>query len=125
MVLAANPRIGSRRSAGRLPGFVAAYTEDTLWSLAAFPGFGLLLPGSSAGREALLATSFSIAIEVSRLCHAPWIDSIHRTAPGSLILRYDSVRSDRACYAVGIGLGVVIDIIGKGRTHPGGAIREA
>ena len=41
--------------------------------------------------------------------HAPWIDSIRRTTPGGLVLGFDFVWSDLACYAVGVGLGILIE----------------
>ena len=115
---------GSRRFGTLLPGVVAAYAGDTLWALAAFLGIGLFLPRTSTVRVALLALSFSMLIEVSQLYHAPWIDSIRRTTLGGLILGYDFVWSDLACYAVGVGLGVVVETIGKARTRPGGGIRQ-
>lgn len=103
--------IGSRRFASRLPGFLADYAGDTLWALAAFLGFGLVLPRASTWRVALLAISFSVVIEVSQLYHAPWIDSIRRTTLGGLILGYGFVWSDLACYAVGVGLGILIELM--------------
>jgi Protein of unknown function (DUF2809) len=103
--------LGSRRYAHALPGFVAAYAGDTLWALAAFLGFGLVLPRASTLRVALLAMSFSVAIELSQLYHAPWIDSIRHTTLGGLILGFDFVWSDLVCYAVGVGLGVLIEQI--------------
>jgi hypothetical protein len=101
--------LGSRRFGSRLPGVVAAYAGDTLWALAAFLGFGLLLPGLSTGRVALLAMAFSALVEAGQLYHAPWIDSIRRTWLGGLILGYDFVWSDLACYAAGIVLGALIE----------------
>jgi hypothetical protein len=111
IALAACLGVGSRRFASLLPGLVAAYAGDTLWALAAFLGFGLLRPRSSTWRIALLALGFSVVIEVSQLYHAPWIDSIRRTTLGGLALGYGFVWSDLACYAVGVGLGVVIEMI--------------
>jgi hypothetical protein len=111
--------IGSRRFAGHLPGFVAAYAGDTLWALAAFLGIGLLLPTASTGRVALLALAFSVLIEVSQLYHAPWIDSIRRTTLGGLVLGFDFVRSDLACYAVGVGLGILIERTIRRHRPPG------
>jgi hypothetical protein len=101
--------LGSRRYAAHLPGFVSAYAGDTLWALAAFLGLGLLLPRAPTRRVAILAMSLSVAVEVNQLYHAPWIDSIRRTTLGGLILGYDFVWSDLACYAVGVGLGVLIE----------------
>ncbi len=103
--------LGSRRYAGYLPGFVAAYAGDTLWATAAFLGFGLLLPRASTWRVALLAMSLSVLVEVGQMYHAPWIDSIRRTRLGGLILGYDFVWSDLACYAVGVGLSILIELV--------------
>ena len=103
--------IGSRRFADTLPGFLAAYARDMLWALAAFLGFGLLLPTASTWRVALLALSFSLVIEVSQLYHAPWLDSIRSTTVGGLVLGYGFVWSDLACYAVGVGLGVALECL--------------
>jgi len=101
--------IGSRRYAHELPGF-AAYAGDTLWALVAFLGIGLLLPKASTWRIAFLAMSFSVIIEVSQLYHASWIDSIRQTTKGGLILGFGFLWSDLACYAVGVGMGVMTEV---------------
>jgi hypothetical protein len=110
--------LGSRRYAGALPVLVSAYAGDTLWATAAFLGIGLLLPGASTRRVAALAMSFSVAIEVGQLYKAPWIDSIRRTTLGGLILGYDFVRSDLACYAVGVALGVAVEMACQSYRRP-------
>jgi len=103
--------IGSRRYADALPGFIASYAGDSLWAVAAFLGIGLLLPRASTVRVALLAMALSVAVELSQLYHAPWIDSIRETTLGGLILGFGFVWSDLACYAAGIGLGVCLEIL--------------
>ena len=103
--------IGSRRYAAVLPGFVAAYAGDTLWALAAFLGFGVLLPRASTRKVALLAMAFSVAVELSQLYHAPWIDAIRGTTVGGLILGFGFLWSDLACYALGVGIGVLIEVV--------------
>jgi hypothetical protein len=102
--------IGSRRYAPFLPTFMAAYAGDTLWALVAFLAIALVLPGASTLLTGCLAMSFSVAIELSQLYHAPWIDHIRQTTLGALILGFGFLWSDLACYAVGVGLGVMIDI---------------
>ena len=82
------------------------YFGDTLWALAAFLGIGLILTRQSTRTVAFLAMAFSIAIELSQLYHAPWIDSIRQTTLGGLILGFGFLWSDLACYAAGVGLGV-------------------
>jgi hypothetical protein len=103
--------IGSRRYAHALPGLVATYAGDTLWALAAFAGIGLLLPRSSTRTIALLAMAVSVAVELSQLYHAPWIDSIRQTTLGGLILGFGFLWSDLACYAAGVGLGVCAEAV--------------
>jgi hypothetical protein len=111
--------ICSRRFAHLLPGFVAAYAGDTLWALVAFLGIGLVFPRAGTGRVALLAIAFSVAIELSQLYHAPWIDSIRRTTLGGLILGFGFLWSDLACYAAGVGLGVILERVVPLALEPG------
>jgi hypothetical protein len=103
--------IGSRRYTHFLPEFIAAYAGDTLWASAAFFGFGLILRRVSTQTIAALTITFSILIEVSQLYHAAWIDSIRQTTLGGLILGFGFLWSDLACYALGVGIGVAVDII--------------
>ena len=93
-------------------GFIAAYAGDTFWALAAFLGIGLILPRASTRTVAILAMAFSVAVELSQLYHDPWIDSIWHTTLGGLILGVGFLWSDLACYAVGVVLGVLVDVIG-------------
>ena len=102
--------LGSRRCGESLPGFVADYAGDTLWALGAFLGIGLLLPRPSTWLVAALAMSFSVMIEINQLYHASWIDSIRGTTLGALVLGHGFLWSDLACYAIGIGLGVTIEV---------------
>ncbi len=121
MVLVAILGIGSRRYAHALPEIVGAYAGDTLWALAAFLGIGILVPRASTVRVALLAMVLSLAVELSQLYHAPWIDSIRQTTLGGLILGFGFVWSDLACYIAGVGLGVCGEILVRrvrGRRRP-------
>lgn len=103
--------IGSRRYGDHLPGFIADYAGDTLWAVAAFLAIGLAMPRASTWVVAGLSLLVSLAVELSQLYHAPWIDSIRSTTVGGLLLGFGFVWSDLACYAVGIGLGVLIERI--------------
>jgi hypothetical protein len=103
--------LGSRRYASALPGFVATYAGDTLWASALFWFLGLILIRMSTARVAAMALGLSLLVELSQLYHAPWIDSVRRTTIGGLILGFGFLWSDLACYAVGVGLGVVLERI--------------
>lgn len=108
--------LGSRRFGAVLPGFIASYAGDACWALALFLFLGLLLPRMPTGRVAVLAWSGSLLVELSQLYHAPWIDSVRRTTLGGLILGFGFLRSDLACYAAGVGVGVALEWI-AGRIH--------
>ena len=57
-----------------------------------------------------MAVAFSAAIEISQLYHAPWIDSIRQTTVGGLILGFGFLWSDLVCYALGVAIGVTIEV---------------
>jgi hypothetical protein len=106
--------LGSRRYASALPMFVSTYAGDTLWALALFWFLGLVLPRMPTARVAAIALGLSVLVELSQLYHAPWIDSVRRTTLGGLILGFGFLWSDLACYAAGVGLGAVLETIGRG-----------
>ena len=94
---------------GSLPTLIAAYGGDTLWAATAFFLAALLFPRASTPRLALGAAAFALAVELSQLYHAPWIDAVRATRPGALVLGFGFLRSDLACYAVGIILAALAD----------------
>ncbi len=69
-----------------------------------------MLPRASTRTIAGMALAVSVAVEISQLYHAPWIDSIRQTTLGGLILGFGFLWSDLACYLVGVVLGAVIDV---------------
>ena len=66
----------------------------------------------------MVAMAFAVAIELSQLYHAPWIDSIRRTTLGGLILGFGFLWSDLACYALGVGLGVLVETLWRRGSAP-------
>ncbi len=103
-----------------LPTFIAAYAGDTLWALLVFLGFGWLFPAHSIIRIALYAAAFSLGIELSQLYHTPWLDALRANHFAALVLGQGFLWSDLVCYAVGIVLGVVFELMAKrGKQQPG------
>lgn len=92
-----------------LPQWLSNYGGDALWAMMVFVGFGFLLPRKPTGMIALLALTFSWGVEFSQLYRAPWIDSIRATLPGKLVLGNTFAWPDLVAYALGIGLGAVIE----------------
>src|SRR5690349_880635 len=80
--------LASRRWRRLLPAVIGLYAGDTLWALAVFVLCGLLLPRRSTRRVWVYSAAFSVAIEISQLYHAPWIDALRRTTLGGLMLGF-------------------------------------
>jgi hypothetical protein len=92
-----------------LPPFVAKYGGDALWALLVYLGFGFLFRQLSTWRLALIALSFSWAVEFSQLYHAHWIDVIRDTRLGTLVLGSTFNWTDLAAYATGIAIGALVE----------------
>ncbi len=107
--------LGSRRYGAKLPAFLAAYTGDTAWSLAAFLVLRLLFQRLAMWHVAALATLISFGVEFSQFYHAPWIDAIRSTTLGALVLGWGFDPKDLACYTVGVGIGVMIETLATKR----------
>ena len=56
-----------------------------------------------------IAIVLALAVEVSQLYHAPWIETLRSTTLGGLVLGFGFLWSDLACYATGVLFGTAID----------------
>ncbi len=101
----------SRKMAIFLPDFLNTYLGDALWALMIFIAFGLIFREMKTNKIALIGISFCYLIELSQLYHASWIDNIRKTSLGGLVLGYGFLWSDLLAYTIGIGAGVIIDIL--------------
>jgi hypothetical protein len=99
----------TRRFRGDLPAFVGAYAGDVLWAAMVYLLIAARWNRAPVRHVALGAAAFSLAIELSQLYHAPWIDSIRQTRMGGLVLGFGFLWSDLACYAAGIALAAALD----------------
>ncbi|MFO1065879.1 MAG: DUF2809 domain-containing protein [Pirellulales bacterium] len=101
--------LASRKFRELLPSFLAEFSGDTLWALMLF----LLISAVFASRSILVRAAVSlviaIAVEVSQLYHAPWIDSIRQTTLGGLVLGFSFLWTDLVCYMAGIVVGSITE----------------
>ncbi|MEP6748818.1 MAG: DUF2809 domain-containing protein [Bacteroidota bacterium] len=88
--------------------FMADYGGDILWSTMFFLLFRCFWPQEPLWKIALYTYSFSVAIEISQLYQAPWINSIRHTFLGSMLLGFSFSWSDILCYLVGTVAGLLI-----------------
>jgi hypothetical protein len=91
------------------PGPLPDALGDMLWALLIYLLLALLRPSWPARRIFAAVLAFSVAIEVSQLYHAPWIDAIRRTTPGALVLGWGFAWTDLLCYAAGCAVGWTAD----------------
>lgn len=103
----------SRRYGAYLPLVISKYSGDTLWALMVYFGFGFLLNKSKISTVAVGALIFSYVIELSQLYQGQWINAVRGTTIGGLILGHGFLFSDLLYYAVGIIIGIVLEIFIK------------
>jgi hypothetical protein len=93
-----------------MPLFVVLYVGDTLWAMAIFLTAGAIFPKWRTRNLTLFVLAGCWAVEFSQLYHAEWLDAIRHTRIGGLLLGYGFLWSDLICYAVGIGMGVLLEL---------------
>lgn len=92
---------------------MATYAGDTLWALMVFLGLGFLFPAARTPVLAGAALGIAFAVEFSQLCEADWLNRIRATRLGALVLGKGWVATDLLCYAVGVGIGAVGEVVGR------------
>lgn len=92
-----------------LPAFVVKYGGSLLWATMVFLLVGVLLPRLSRAQLAVAAAVIAVVVELSRLVHAPWLDTFRLTTAGALLLGRIFSLWNLVAYAVGIAFGVWID----------------
>ena len=103
----------SRRFRSELPWFVAEYAGDTLWAAMVYFIAAMFWRNAGVRRLAAGAFGFSLAVELSQLYQAPWINAVRSTRLGGLVLGYGFLWSDLAYYAVGVALAVGFDLFAR------------
>jgi hypothetical protein len=106
VVLVIGLGLASRKFAPHLPKLLQKNAGDILWATMAFLLWGLLLPRLSTLRIAACSALFSLTIEVLKLCHAPFLETMRNTTLGRLVFGFVFQWKNLLCYGIGIGLGV-------------------
>ncbi len=97
----------SRAYSSLFPELINAYLGDALYALMVYMGMSALFIKQSSVRVAWISLVFCYAVELSQLYHAPWLDTLRATRPGSLVLGHGFLWSDLLAYAMGVGVGVM------------------
>lgn len=89
--------------------FLKKYGGDAFWAALIFVLLRFVWPDAHRWRVAFSAFVVSLAVELSQLYHAPWIDSIRDTRLGALALGSTFNAPDIPAYAVGIVIAALLD----------------
>jgi hypothetical protein len=101
--------LATRRFRGVLPEAIGAYAGDVLWASMVYLLIAAVWISAPPRRVAAGAAIVALAVELSQLYHAPWIDAVRQTRIGGLVLGFGFLWSDLACYAAGIALAAALD----------------
>jgi hypothetical protein len=102
--------LGSRAVASALPWWLAKNAGDALYATMVFFGIGCVAPRMRTTTAAASALGFCAAIEGSQAYHAPWLDAVRDTRAGHLVLGQGFHAFDLVCYAIGVALGVALEL---------------
>lgn len=94
-----------------MPALVAAYGGDTLYATLIYLLVALAWPRGPARLVGPIALGICVAVELSQLISAPWLDAVRATTAGRLVLGAGFLWSDLACYAAGVLIGVALDLV--------------
>jgi Protein of unknown function (DUF2809) len=92
-----------------LPLAVVKYGGSMLWGTMVFFLVAIAASRRSRNSIALISASIAVCVELFRLVHALWLDAFRLTTAGALLLGRVFSPWNMLAYAVGIGLGVLLD----------------
>lgn len=96
---------------------IPLWVGDVLWAAMIFFIVRFFYIGSPIKTIAIISLTFCYAIEFSQLYKAEWIDKLRHTLFGRLVLGDTFLWGDLLSYAVGIGMGILVELsLNKSRT---------
>lgn len=105
--------LATRKAPGVFPAFVAEYGGDALYATLWVQLLGALAwwrgRGPGVGAVALTALSVCFLVEGSQAVDVGWLAAARATRLGALVLGRGFLVSDLGCYAVGAGLGGLVE----------------
>lgn len=105
--------LSSRAYPEILPAFVARHAGDALWAAMVFWILALIRPAERTRTLALTALAISVAVELSQLYQAAWIERLRATRLGAATLGHGFLWADLPRYAAGIVLAILIDLAAR------------
>jgi hypothetical protein len=103
--------LATRRNPDWFPAPIAEYGGDVLWAMMMFWIVAIIWRSWPTIRIATVAIAISIAVELSQLYRAEWIETIRAGRAGALVLGSGFLWSDLVCYGLGVGLAAAFDYL--------------
>lgn len=101
---------GLASRAAAAPELVRLHAGDALWTVAVYLALAFFVPAARTRTLLLVALGVSLAVEVSQLARAPWLDAARDTLAGRLLLGRGWRWADLPRYAVGAALAALLDV---------------
>lgn len=93
------------------PGFVKSYAGDALWALTLYLVIRIILIRTKFSIVGALSLFLAFCVEISQLLDYSWLIAVRETVLGVLVLGRDFLLSDLVCYAVGVSIGILLDVL--------------
>lgn len=98
----------------RLPGIdwslvISKYLGALLWGAMVYCLVGLMRPRWRVFLVIFVATCIAVSVELSQLCHTPWLDDFRQTKLGVLLIGRFFAWADIAAYLAGIAIAACAD----------------
>lgn len=84
-------------------------TGDALWAAMMVWWVGAAIPTAPALTRGAVALTICVAVELSQLVHASWLDAVRETTLGRLVLGSGFDRRDLLAYALGVVVAAVLE----------------
>jgi len=92
---------------------IPLFIGDILWALMVYFIVRFIFIKQTIKWVTVASLLFCYGIEFSQLYKAPWIDNLRHTLFGRLVLGDTFLWGDMLCYTVGVGIGILIELLMK------------
>lgn len=104
-------------SRGPLSPWLPSAAGDTLYATLIYCLAGVCFPTWTPVRRGGSALLFCVAIEISQAFHPPWLDALRAHRLAALVLGRGFLWSDLGWYAVGTGVPLGLETLGRRRAR--------
>jgi hypothetical protein len=84
---------------------------DALWAVMIAWWVGVVAPCIRLAVRGAMAYGVCVALELSQLYHAPWLDAVRATPLGHLVLGSGFDARDLAAYAGGVAMAALLEVL--------------